>query len=276
MALAYKGVNVTYHPVFINLGEQHLPQYVRINPRCVVPSLVVQGKVTTDSKNILERLDQVFDRDNDNTRLPLIPEDEDERKTCQYWTQKADEMPVRIVTFGQLPGIPKPAVLRIMSKNHEDNLVEELKKLITDYQDDPYLKAAYETKLKVIQQYAKSIHTPADLEEVTKFVDKTMKELEDQLANGPFSTRGGYLCSEKLTTADIEWCVLLKRFDFVGAKTRWVYNTKTLPHVGKYYDKLTALKCYKDGIAQYDSKLQLAFSVVVRKLNAILGKELNL
>ena len=76
--------------------------------------------------------------------------------------------------------------------------------------------------------------------------------------------------------ADIEWCVLLKRFLFVGAGDLWVDNKEKFPHLGPYLKKLMALQCYKDGIAKFDSKLKLISLVAGRKLSAAMGKEVVL
>lgn len=271
MALEHKGVPVQYHPVMINLHEQHLPQYVKINPRCVVPALVANGKVTTDSKNIIEHLDAFFP---DKAQKLLIPTDEAEQESCQQWTQLADEVPIHCVTFGTLPGVKKPFVAsQLMKESHDEELAVEIQQYVDKHQNDPYLKSAYEEKLKVIQRYSKTIRTPEQMKEVMELVEKTMAQLEEQLAQGPFAKSDGFLCSQELCTADIEWCVLLKRFVMVGAGPLWVYNKEKLPHVGPYLDKLSSLPCYQDGIAAFDSKPKLISLIASRKWNAAMGRE---
>ena len=264
MSLAYKGVSVQYHHVLLNLNDQHLPQYVRINPRCVVPSLVINGKVTTDSRNILEHLDGYFPNDRN-----LIPLDEKERTLCLYWTKVADELPIHLATFGELDGVQKPLLLRILLKDHDDDIVKTLEDLIERHKNDNYLKNAYEGKLRVIRKYSESIHTPADMKAATDLIDKSITELNEQLANGPFASNDGFLCSQDLCVADIEWCVLLKRLEFVGGGSRWLKDTPT----GAYFEKLTTLECYKDGIAKFDNKAKLAWEVAGRKFSAAIGKE---
>lgn len=271
MALEYKGVDVQYHPVMINMHEQHLPQYVKINPRCVVPALVVNGKVTTDSKNIIERLDGFFP---DQAQKLLVPSDEEERKSCQHWTQLADEFPIHCVTFGTLPGVKKPFVVsQIMKESHDEEVAAGIQQYIDKHKDDPFLKSAYEEKLKVIQRYSKTIRTPEQMKEVMELVTNTMTQLNEQLAQGPFAKSGGFLCSQELCTADIEWCVLLTRMIMVGAGPLWVYNKEKLSHVGPYIDKLSSLACYKKGIKAFDSKAKMIALIASRKWNAAMGKE---
>ena len=272
MALEYKGVSVQYHPVLLPLGDQHLPQYVRINPRCVVPSLVVDKKVTTDSKNIIDHLDTIFP----DASNKLIPEDEEERKLCQHWTQIADEVPIHAITFGEIKGVQKPFLLQQLTKGSDEKVCAQLESYIEQHKDDPYLKKAYEDKLKVVQANNNIRSKPTNMEAVVESVEKTLVELNEQLANGPFSKSSGFLCSVNLSTADIEWCVLLNRFVEVGAGARWVDNPEKLPHIRPYLDKLVSLQCYKDGIASFDSKLSLLSLVVSRKLKGALGYEVVL
>lgn len=270
MALEHKGVSVQYHSVLLPLNDQYLPQYVRINPRCVVPSLVVNGKVTTDSKNILDHLDAFFP----DSTLKLMPIDAAERKVCEHWTLMADEMPIHSVTYGEIEGIKKPFVVSRATTGHDEKLCVQLEKYVEQCEDDADLKTAYEEKLKVIESYTKIQST--DMDKVVHLVEKTLNELNHQLANGPFTKSGGFLYSQDLCVADIEWCVLLKRFAWIGAGARWVYNKEKLPNVGPYLDKLMSLKSYKDGIVSFDSKAKLVSLIAGRKWDAAMGKEVVL
>ena len=50
------GVQWQSHSILLSAHQQFSPSYVRINSRCVVPTLVIDGKVTTDTINILDLL----------------------------------------------------------------------------------------------------------------------------------------------------------------------------------------------------------------------------
>ena len=163
----------------------------------------------------------------------------------------------------------KPLLLRILLKDHDDDIVKTLEDLIERHKNDNYLKNAYEGKLRVIRKYSESIHTPADMKAASDLIDKSITELNEQLANGPFASNDGFLCSQDLCVADIEWCVLLKRLEFVGGGSRWLKDTPA----GAYFEKLTTLECYKDGIAKFDNKAKLAWEVAGRKFSAAIGKE---
>ena len=71
IALNLKGLSYTYKPVHLlnNGGEQHSPEYRKINPLGGVPSLVHQGKIISQSRAIIEYLDQI------NPEPALLPKD---------------------------------------------------------------------------------------------------------------------------------------------------------------------------------------------------------
>lgn len=48
--------------MLILVYEQYSPAFVRINPRCVVPTLAVDGNVTTDAYNIYRLLKDAYER----------------------------------------------------------------------------------------------------------------------------------------------------------------------------------------------------------------------
>ena len=75
IALAEKGLEWEGH--YINTGfdkrDQHDPDYLKINPRGVVPTLIHDGKVIRESNVILEYLEDAF------PAHPLRPADPFER-----------------------------------------------------------------------------------------------------------------------------------------------------------------------------------------------------
>ncbi len=62
IALALKGLDFKLVPVNLikHGGEQHLPDYRRLNPQGLVPTLVDDGLVLTQSLSILEYLDEAY------------------------------------------------------------------------------------------------------------------------------------------------------------------------------------------------------------------------
>lgn len=69
LVLAEKEREVTLHPMNLRTGDQFDPEYLKLNPNGVVPTLVHDGRVVIDSAVIAEYLDDAF------PAPPLKPDD---------------------------------------------------------------------------------------------------------------------------------------------------------------------------------------------------------
>ncbi len=87
LSLAEKGLEWESHHIETRLDkrDQHDPEYLKINPRGVVPTLVHDGKVIRESNVILEYLEDAFP---DHS---LRPEDPFERAEMRLWTRRIDD-----------------------------------------------------------------------------------------------------------------------------------------------------------------------------------------
>jgi glutathione S-transferase len=84
-ALAEKRIEWVSHYVEILKGEQFSPQFRALNPKAVVPVLVDDGNVITESTVICEYLEEAFPEPNLYPRSPL------ERARVRAWTKAVDE-----------------------------------------------------------------------------------------------------------------------------------------------------------------------------------------
>ncbi len=73
--------------VYIDIlkGEQFTPEYLAINPKAVVPTLVHDETIVPDSTVIIEYLDQL------EPETSVHPKDPWERAQARYWTKAVDE-----------------------------------------------------------------------------------------------------------------------------------------------------------------------------------------
>lgn len=87
LVLAEKGLEweSRYIETSLDKRDQHDDEYLKINPRGVVPTLVHDGRVVCESNVILEYLDDAF------PAHPLRPEDPFERAEMRLWTKKIDD-----------------------------------------------------------------------------------------------------------------------------------------------------------------------------------------
>jgi glutathione S-transferase len=85
LALAEKELAWNGHYVDILAGEQFRPDYLAINPKAVVPTLVHDGNVITESTVICEYVDEVF------AERPIYPCSPAARARVRIWTKAVDE-----------------------------------------------------------------------------------------------------------------------------------------------------------------------------------------
>ena len=60
LVLAEKGTKATEHHLSLRDGDQQQPDYVKLNPEAVVPTLVHDGVMVMESTMIAEYLDEMF------------------------------------------------------------------------------------------------------------------------------------------------------------------------------------------------------------------------
>ena len=249
------------HVILLPAHEQYEPSYVRINPRCVVPTLVQDGKVTTDSANILRYVDRTF-RDGPS----LVPLNADEAECMEEFLNKADALFVEAITYGDIPGIKKPFIPRMLTKSGPAKKVELLTELAKEHADDAYLKAAYEGKLAIVKSTEESILSPERMLEIMETTEHALEQLEHRLAHGPFA-RNGWLCGETFSLADIEWGVVLCRFEGLGLRDR-LWGSR--PRVRDYVTKLFARPSFKKAIVAWgDPVRNVVFPMMTKKGKAL-------
>jgi len=85
ITLAEKGLAYETQNVDLFKNEQFKPEYLKINPKGVVPALDHDGRVVIESSLICEYLDDTF------PKPPLIPADPFLRARMRLWSKAVDE-----------------------------------------------------------------------------------------------------------------------------------------------------------------------------------------
>src|ERR1051325_5523020 len=85
LTLAEKGLTWENRHLDLRAGDQQKPDYLKLNPRGVVPTIVDNGKVVRESTVIMEYLDDEY------PKPPLRPTDSHARAQMRLWTKRLDE-----------------------------------------------------------------------------------------------------------------------------------------------------------------------------------------
>ena len=112
LVLAEKGLDFVSREVDLMSGAQHDPEYVKLNPKHVVPTLVHEGRVLVESSLINQYLDDAF------PDPPLRPRAPFARYVVDHWIKYVDERlhpAAPVVTFALGPRralLQQPAEVR--------------------------------------------------------------------------------------------------------------------------------------------------------------------
>jgi len=235
------GIKWQSHVILTPAQQQFSPSYARINSRCVVPTLVIDGKVTTDTINILSHLADRF-----GDKINPLHASEDEQTTVNHWVDKAAALFMEALTYGHIDGIKKPFPFR---QSHGDGQYHQskldlLSTLIDKYQDEERLRLAYEKKRAVIEATQEAIVAPGQLPAILASTKVELSELERQLATGPFRS-GGWLASSTFSLADIQWGAALYRLRWLGLQPLlWEEDSR----LTAYAERLFAREAFQRGV----------------------------
>jgi len=105
LVLAEKNLEWQSHPLNLLTFENLQPNYMRLNPKGVVPTLIHDGQVITDSTVIVRYLDAQFPHPKLTPTEPMLQEKMDS------WIDLQNQFPMREVMYGNYQGI-EGAVLR--------------------------------------------------------------------------------------------------------------------------------------------------------------------
>ena len=238
------GVEWQSHPILLSAQQQFSPSYVRVNSRCVVPTLVIDGKVTTDTINILSLLADRF-----GTANHCFNTSDEEAEPVTYWVEKAADLFIEALTYGHIEGVKKPFPLGVASKSgrsHQDK-VDLLSRLIETYKKDPTLRGAYEKKRAVIEATKEAMVTPGQMPAILQSTQVELDDLSRQLEAGQF-TNGGWLASDAFSLADVQWGAVLYRLQWLGLQPLlWEDNS----NISAYAEKLFAKESFQTGVIQW-------------------------
>jgi len=254
-------VSWTSHVISLPKNEQYDPSYVRLNPRCVVPTLVVDGKVTTDAANIIDFVDKNFMESSS-----LYPSDSNEKETLDKFVVLGESLFVGALSHGKVPGVEhggtakgaegqKSTTSAILKKH--DTKVGMLNDLIMNHKDDDYLKRCYEAKLQIVELTKENMSTEENMQDVVDVTKAAFDELAAQLKKGPFSaveSKEGWLCSETFSVADLLWGIVMFRLMKlrIGKELLW----KDHDIVNSYAEKLFARESFKTGVLEWLNKMK--------------------
>ncbi|MBT5049235.1 MAG: glutathione S-transferase family protein [Rhodospirillaceae bacterium] len=210
LCLAEKGLDYVSH--YMNLGafENHTPEYLKLNPNGVVPTLVHDGRAIIESTFINEYIDEVFPEPS------LRPSDPGLRADMRVWGKLADEYGLSAVRVPTWTRTKKANIDALNEKGELDAVIARIP--LQDHKD----------KYRLI---AGEGFSDADFEEAYAKMDTLYAKTEAALANGPWLVGGQY------TLADINMLPFITQF---GAYRPELLDGKSHPRTKEWHTRCMA------------------------------------
>jgi len=204
IALTEKGLEWVDRRMYFATNDHLKPDYLKLNPNGVVPTLVHDGRPVIDSSVINEYLEDVF------PERPLRPADPYELARMRAWRQYIDEVPT--------PAIRVPSFQKKFLRAWQ-NLSDAQFQKVADAR--PLRKHFYESM--GTQGFAEKTYNDA-----IEKLGQTLQRMEASLANGP------WLIGEMFTLADVSLIPTLVRMEDLELDTMW----KDLPRVTSWFRRI--------------------------------------
>lgn len=220
MTLAEK--DVKWDSVHLDLSKRDNldPEYLKINPNGVVPTIVHDGKVLYESNFIIEYLDEVF------PEPALRPAEPYERARMRILMDRIEHILHRnINTVSWLK--------QGRYKRFEGMTTDQLQQVLDDQ--------ATEEKRAILKKRLGEGVSEADVEFAEARVAEVLDEL-DTVLDGQL-----WLCGENLSLADISVAPFIERFEAneMPGLTDWVKR----PRLGDWWDRIKQLRSFQKAFA---------------------------
>ena len=244
LVLAEKGLGWKGHHFDLRRGEHLNPDYLKLNPKGVVPTLIHDGTVLVESTAINEYLDEVF------LEPPLKPKDPVGRARMRVWTKLVDESihpATSTITFA--------TTFRGMMLQRSLEEREQHFKRIPDAEKREYQR----------QLIDKGVDSPL-VEKAIKIYEKTFAAMEIALAERQ------WLVGDTYSLADVSYTPYLTRFEDLAMAEMWEVSR---PRLADWYARIKRRPNYAAAITDivpedYLAKLKAGGSAAWPKFKAML------
>ena len=237
LGLAEKGIDYkSRHIVICDVAEecQNLsPDYLRVNPKGIVPTLVHNGEPVYDAHRIIKYVDERYY----DTGIRLWPEDEDRRQIAAHWFDEGmlDENGRYGSTFGlAIPILSHPILAHALNRQPLDLVVEK-------FRHHPL-----ETRGKRFTALRRdgTAFLPEVMTSALKSVCRGLREMNDLLDR----FGGPYLLGD-FTLPDITMMACFHRLEDVRMID--LLDHEAVPLVSSYWQRLQERPSYKDAIINW-------------------------
>lgn len=223
-ALAEKALEWTSRYVDILRGEQFSPEYLALNPKAVVPTLVHDGHAIVESTVICEYLEETF------PARPIYPSTPLERTQVRVWTKAVDEELHPACS----------AITYIVSHRHtilRQGGIGSFEDFVARGAGEGM--AARQQKWQWIRH---GLDAPGAADKI-RLYDAYLHKMEAALA------KSEWLVGSQLTMADIAMAPYVNRLAALAMEPVW--RNGRLPHVERWFERVRARPTFRPAFVEW-------------------------
>lgn len=222
LALAEK--NLAWEGRYIDIlkGEQFTPKFKALNPKSVVPVLIHDNNVITESTVINEYLEEVFPKPS------IFPTDPFLKAKMRIWTKAVDEALH-----------PACAALTFIT-SHRHTIAKLGPQKMKEFLDNTPELSVTPTWKEQKRLFVEHGFDAPGAPEMIRLYDYYMRKMDTDLAHGP------WLTGEMFTAADISLIPYVNRLDMLGLNGLW--EGGRLPRLADWWRRVTERPSFKPQI----------------------------
>ena len=219
LVLAEKGLQWKGYPLNLRAGDALKPEYLRLNPNGVVPTVVHDGRVIIESTVICEYLDDVA------PEPPLRPRDPYARARMRLWTKQLDE--------GVHAATGTLSTCVAFRYQHLKKTPEDMKRYF-----DAIPQQERRERLQKAVEFG--MDAPTFAPALRRF-DRLADDMDRTLAEGD------WLAGDSHSLADVAYTPYMVRLEHLGLDDM----IKARPRVAAWRDRLIARPSFKTAVADW-------------------------
>lgn len=244
MTLFEKKLEWRSHEVNLFTSEQYDPQYLKLNPKGYVPTLIHEGRAIRESTLICEYLDECF------PSPPLMPEQPSGRVDVRLWSKAVDE--------GLFVGVTVFSFAAMFRDRMKSQSPEERERRYRNV-GDPERRDRYKS------MFEEGLESPYVFRAVGSY-ELAFKAMDAALAGG-----SGWLVDDMFTLAEINLAPFVARLDYMTLLDLWIIER---PAVAAWWRRLKDHPCYRAEIAgkmtpEEAGEMQIAGAKIQPRIEAV-------
>lgn len=221
ITMSEKGLDWQTHEVNLFTSEQYSPEYLKLNPKGVVPTLIDGGEPIIESTLICEYLDETYPEPR------LMPANAKARAQMRLWSKAVDE--------GLFEGVVELS-FSAMFRERLQKMTDEQRAVRFANVGDPRRRDRF------MSTYEQGVASPYVFHGIAAY-EKAFKNMEADL-----SDERPWLMGEQFTLADINLIPLVARLDYLGLLDIWIAER---PLVQAWWDRATERPSFSGGITRH-------------------------